>query len=95
MTSSAPDNTVTPLRDEDGEALAYRTPPHNAEIEAALLGAILTNNRAFEKVSEILEPAHFFEPVHGRIYEAAARLIERGQAASPLTLRHFFEKDEG
>ncbi|MDH3230751.1 MAG: replicative DNA helicase [Alphaproteobacteria bacterium] len=95
MTTTAPDNTVTPLRDEDGDAPAYRTPPHNAEIEAALLGAVLTNNRAFEKVSEIIEPGHFFEPVHGRIYEAAARLIERGQAASPLTLRHFFEKDEG
>jgi len=95
MTSTATDNTVTPLRDEDGEGLAYRTPPHNAEIEAALLGAILTNNRAFEKVSEILQPEHFYEPVHGRIYAAAARLIERGQMASPLTLRHFFEKDEG
>ncbi len=95
MTTTAPDNTVTPLRDEEGEALAYRTPPHNSEIEAALLGAVLTNNRAFEKVSEIIEPGHFYEPVHGRIYEAAARLIERGQVASPLTLRHFFEKDEG
>jgi replicative DNA helicase len=95
MTTTAPDNTVMPLRGEDGESLAYRTPPHNAEIEAALLGALLTNNRAFEKVSEILEPGHFYEPVHGRIYEAAARLIERGQVASPLTLRHFFEKDEG
>ncbi len=95
MTPTVPDNTVTPLRGEDGEGLAYRTPPHSAEIEAALLGALLTNNRAFEKVSEILEPGHFFEPVHGRIYEAAARLIERGQVAGPLTLRHFFEKDEG
>jgi len=95
MTSRATDSTVTPLREDDGEGLGYRTPPHNAEIEAALLGAILTNNRAFEKVSEILEPAHFYEPVHGRIYEAAARLIERGQVASPLTLRHFFEQDEG
>jgi replicative DNA helicase len=95
MTSTAPGNTVTPLHDDEGDALAYRTPPHNAEIEAALLGALLTNNRAFEKVSEILEPGHFYEPVHGRIYEAAERLIERGQVASPLTLRHFFEKDEG
>jgi replicative DNA helicase len=95
MTTTAPDNTVTSLRDEEGEALAYGTPPHNSEIEAALLGAVLTNNRAFEKVSEIIEPGHFYEPVHGRIYEAAARLIERGQVASPLTLRHFFEKDEG
>lgn len=68
-------------------------PPHNAEIEAALLGAILTNNRAWERVSDVLRPEHFYEPAHGRIYEAATRLIERGQAASPLTLRQHFEKD--
>lgn len=94
MTSTAPDATVTPLRGEEGDTPAFRAQPHNAEIEAALLGVILTNNRAFEKVAEILRPEHFFEPVHGRIYEAAARLIERGQIASPLTLRHFFEADE-
>ena len=94
MTSTASDTAITPLRDAESDSPAFRTPPHNAEIEAALLGAILTNNRAFERVAEILQPEHFFEPVHGRIYEAAARLIERGQVAKPLTLRHFFEADE-
>ena len=49
----------------------YRTPPNNTEIEAALIGAILTNNRAQEKVSEFLRGEHFYEPVLGRIFEAA------------------------
>lgn len=94
MIETATDGTVTRLRDEGADSPGYRTPPHNAELEAALLGAILTNNRAFEKVADFLLAEHFYEPVHGRIYEAAARLIERGQVASPLTLRHYFEKDE-
>ena len=67
----------------------YRTPPHNTEIEAALIGAILTNNRAHEKVSEFLRGDHFYEPVLGRIFEAATKLIEQGQVASPATLKHF------
>ncbi|RME23625.1 MAG: hypothetical protein D6800_09595, partial [Candidatus Zixiibacteriota bacterium] len=34
-------------------------------------------------VREFLEPSHFYEPVHGRIYEAILRLIDRDHTASP------------
>ncbi len=88
------ENKVTALHGGDDDGPAYRTPPHNIEVEAALLGAILTNNRAFERVSDFLLADHFFAPVHGRIYGAAVKLIERGQVASPLTLKHFFDNDE-
>ena len=43
---------------------SYRTAPQNVEAEQALLGAILVNNEAFYRVSDFLEPTHFFEPVH-------------------------------
>ena len=59
-----------------------------------LLGAILINNRAYERVSEFLTPDQFCEEFHGRIYEACARMIERGQRADPTTLRFFFDSDE-
>ena len=48
-----------------------RIPPQNIEAEQAVLGAILVNNRALEKVSEFLQPIHFVHPVHGKIYEQA------------------------
>ena len=54
-----------------------RTPPHNFEAEQALLGAILMNNRALERVSEFLRPDHFADPVHGRIYDACLALTRR------------------
>ena len=54
---------------------AFRAPPHNIEAEQALLGAILVNNEAFYRVSDFLEPKHFFEPVHRRIYELAGGLV--------------------
>ncbi len=48
----------------------FRTQPHNIEAEQALLGAILINNEAYHRISEFLRPEHFYEPVHGRIFEA-------------------------
>jgi replicative DNA helicase len=72
---------------------AVRTPPHNIEAEQALLGVLLVNNIVYEKVGEILEPDHFYDPVHGRIYGAIATLINRGQIADPKTLRGLFDND--
>src|SRR5579883_2474124 len=84
-------SNVTALR--DGELAQYRTPPHNSEAEQALLGALLFNNAAYNRVSEFLLPEHFAEAVHGRIYAAIAKLIERGQIANPVTLKNYFDQD--
>jgi len=73
---------------------SYRSPPHNLEAEQALLGAILVNNEACDRVSSFLDPSHFFEAVHARIYEAASTLIRAGKLASPVTLKTYFERDE-
>ncbi len=71
----------------------YRIQPHNEEAEQALLGALLVNNRAYEKIGEFLKADHFFSPVHRRIFAAIISLIERGQVANPITLKSYFEKD--
>ena len=71
--------------------LSQRTPPSNLQAEQALLGALLANNRAYERVSEYLAAVHFADPIHGRIYQAIARRIESGQLADAVTLRGEFE----
>src|SRR4029077_1307182 len=71
----------------------YRSAPHNIEAEQALLGAILVNNEAFYRVSDFLEPAHFFEPIHQKVYELASSLIRAGKVASPVTLKTFLPPD--
>ena len=68
-----------------------REAPHNIEAEQHLLGAILINNAAFEKVSDFLDATHFFDPVHSQIYSVARELILTGKQASPVTLKTFFE----
>ena len=72
----------------------YRVQPHNIEAEQALLGAILINNDAFHQVTTFLEADHFYEPAHARIFTAAGTLINRGQLATPVTLKGYFERDE-
>src|SRR5258706_1046384 len=69
----------------------YRQAPFDIEAEQALLGAILVNNDAYERVSSFLEPQHFHEALHQRIFEACARLIRKNQLASPVTLRPHFQ----
>src|SRR6476661_8505848 len=77
-------------RKQPGEpAPPYRAAPHNIEAEQALLGAILVNNEALYRVSDFLEPPHFFEPIHQQIYDIARSLIRTGKLASPVTLKTF------
>ena len=68
--------------------------PHNVEAEGALLGALMIDNRLVEDVQLKLRPDHFFEPVHGRIYEAILKLTDSNRVANPVTLRPLFESDE-
>ncbi|MGK2923954.1 MAG: replicative DNA helicase [Methyloceanibacter sp.] len=76
------------------ETPVFREAPHNLEAEQALLGAILVNNEALDRVSNFLKPGHFFDPLHGRIFETAAKLIMGGKRATPITLKTFFQADE-
>ncbi len=74
----------------------YRVPPHNIEAEQALLGAILINNDAFDRVSDFLKPEHFSEEIHRRIFEVMASLIRAGKIATPITLKTWLgEQDLG
>src|SRR5215472_12350209 len=91
QTAPPPGANVTPLR--EGDLTPYRSPPANIEAEQALLGAMLVNNAAHARVAEFLVPEHFADPVHGRIYAAIGKLVERGQVANPVTLKNLFDQD--
>lgn len=65
-----------------------RVVPENIEAEGALLGAILVNNAAFDAVNRLLEPQHFFEPLHQHVYEAIGQMLAAGRSATPVTLKN-------
>ena len=85
------DSTVRKL--PEPSAPVYRTAPHNIEAEQALLGAILVNNEALYRVGDFLEPQHFFEPIHQKIFELARSLIRANKLATPVTLKTFLPGD--
>src|ERR1700760_293043 len=86
------DSNVLKLAPEPGTP-AFRTAPHNIEAEQSLLGAVLVNNDAFYRVSDFLEPRHFFEPLHQQIFETAGSLIRMNKVATPVTLKTFVPAD--
>ncbi|WP_445678670.1 replicative DNA helicase [Radicibacter daui] len=92
MDHGHPTGNLIPMGGEAGNP-GYRQQPFNDEAEKGLLGALLTNNRAYEKVSEFLRADHFYDPLHGRIFDAVVRMIDRNQIADPVTLKNFFEAD--
>ena len=84
-------NTISDFGTAPLLGLSQRLPPSNQQAEQALLGALLANNKAYERVSEFLAPHHFADPINGRIYQAIARRVESGQLADAVTLKAEFE----
>lgn len=82
------------LASDESDTPAYRILPHNQDAEQGLLGALLVDNRGVEKMGDHIRAEHFFMPAHQRIFTAIQTLIDRGQTASPVTLKNYFETDE-
>ena len=67
--------------------------PSNIEAEQALLGAILFDNAAYERLSDALKAAHFYEPFHQRLFAAMEEHVRKGQLAEPIVLMERFRRD--
>src|ERR1700744_683750 len=78
------------------EQEAYRHVPYDIEVEQALLGAILVDNQALERVGSLIKPEHFYDPLHARIFETMSQAFERGSyVMTPLTLHAAMKADPG
>lgn len=69
--------------------------PANLEAEQSLLGAILYDNGAFERIGDYLRPEHFFEPFHQRLFAAVETKIRKGELAEPILFAEQFARDPG
>lgn len=67
--------------------------PHNLAAEMAVLGAILFDNNAHQRVSDFLKPADFYASANAQIFGVLDRLISNGRVADGVTLREHFERD--
>ncbi len=67
--------------------------PHNLAAEMAVLGAILYDNNAFQRVGDLLQGSDFYAPANTRIFETAQQMILKGRVADGVTLMEQFEND--
>ena len=69
--------------------------PCNIEAEQALIGSILVSNEIYDEITTIIDSQKFFDPIHVKIYETIEKLISKGLLANPITLKNYFDNDEG
>ncbi|MBU6272931.1 MAG: replicative DNA helicase [Betaproteobacteria bacterium] len=84
--SSPDDSFPPPSAPIDREVAALRLPPHSIEAEQAVLGGLMLDNQAFERVADILREDDFYRHDHRLVWQQISRLIERNQPADVVTV---------
>ena len=69
--------------------------PHSIEAEQQLLGGILNNNDLFYSLEDKIDPEHFYDPIHARIFDVISTRIKDGKLASAVTVNTFLTEDQG
>ena len=78
----------------DMEAALKRIPPHSAEAEQAVLGAMLMNKEAITVASEILSGDDFYQTAYGILFNSMVELFHAGKPVDLITLQEYLkEKD--
>jgi len=69
--------------------------PCNIEAEQALIGSILVSNEIYDEVSLVVDSKKFYDPIHSKIFEIIEKLISKGLLVNPITLKNYFDNDDG
>jgi replicative DNA helicase len=78
----------------DSSAPLSRQVPQNIDAEQALIGALFLDNGVLDRVEDMVQAHHFYDPLHQRIWTVAGQMIGAGRLATPVTLRSDFEGAE-
>jgi replicative DNA helicase len=77
---------TTVTQDPRDEVAALRVPPHSVEAEYSVLGGLLIDNNAWDRVADLLTDADFYRPEHKTIFSALGRLINSMRPADVVTV---------
>lgn len=83
-----------PRVETDPQLLALRVPPHSVEAEQSLLGGLLLDNLAFDRIADVVSADDFYRDDHRRIYRHIARLVESARPADVVTVSEAIEASE-
>lgn len=70
----------------DSQLLNLKVPPHSIEAEQSVLGGLLIDNNAFDKIADVVRDGDFYRDDHRRIFRHIARLVEKGKPADVVTV---------
>ena len=90
----APQTAVFNREPPDPQLLALRVPPHSVEAEQSLLGGLLLDNQAWEKIADLVSVDDFYRDDHRRIFRHIGKLIEAGRPADVVTVLESIEASE-
>lgn len=76
----------------DPQLAGIKLPPHSLEAEQSLIGGILLDNSAWERVADLVSEADFYRDDHRRIYRHIAKLVDLGKPADVVTVFESLEK---
>ncbi len=93
MSENKNDKTIALFPQNDAGVNSIRSMPNNIAAEQNYLGALLYDNQVLDKTNDLIRPEHFFDPLHGKIFESASKLIIRGQVANNVTLKAIIISD--
>ncbi len=79
-------------RSDDPQIAALKMPPHSVEAEQSLLGGLLLDNSARDRIADIVTESDFYRDDHRRIFRHIALLIERARPADVVTVFESIEK---
>lgn len=86
---------VTPSTSkQDTNIEQLKLPPHSFEAEQSVLGGLLLDNQAWDRVSELVVDQDFYSRPHRLIYQAMSRLSEKGLPIDLVTLQEELERNE-
>ena len=85
---------VTRPEAADPQLVALKVPPHSIEAEQALLGALLIDNHAFDKIGDLVTGEDFYRDDHRRIWRHIVRMVENNQPADVVTVADAIERSE-
>ena len=74
-----------PPEEHADDVARLRVPPHSVEAEQSVLGGLLLDNRAFDRVGDIVQPADFYRHEHRVMFEVVSTLIVAGKPADVVT----------
>ena len=85
-----------PLRTEtsDPQLLALKVPPHSVEAEQSLLGGLLLDNQAFDKIADLVNADDFYRDDHRRLFRHIAKLVDQGKPADVVTVAESIDGSE-